>query len=242
MLFDTTILLGFPFAAGCMASAMHVLMGPDHLAAVTPFALERKRAAWKIGLSWGLGHLAGMLLIGILFLQFREWIPVEEISAYSERLVGLVLVLIGIWAFYKIFYTKRVHEHLHVHAEEPRIHKHPHRHEDRPDHEHQHSNKDKQSNLASFFVGVLHGFAGIAHFILFLPVASFETQGESLRYILGFILGILLAMTLFTYLLGRIASFSGKGHRTQLFRGIQLAGGIAAVVIGLYWMSGPVVA
>jgi len=101
----------FAFISGLLAAMLHVISGPDHLAAVTPFAIERKKKAWKIGLIWGLAHLAGMLVIGLLFLLFREAIPVETISAYSEELVGLVLVLVGLWALYGVFKKNQTHSH-----------------------------------------------------------------------------------------------------------------------------------
>ena len=96
---------------------LHVIMGPDHIAAVIPFAIESKRKAWKIGLYWGIGHIFGMIIIGILFMLFKELIPVEKISGYSEQLVGLVLIMIGLWAFYKIFINEHRHKHLHIHSD-----------------------------------------------------------------------------------------------------------------------------
>ena len=228
--------MSFPLAAGCIAAVLHVLMGPDHLAAVAPFALESKRSAWKIGLFWGLGHLFGMMLIGLLFLGFREVIPVEEISAYSEQLVGFVLIIIGLWAFYKIYSENGGHDHLHVHAQEPMIHKHEHSHAAEPGHEHSHPKKARQGNFASFSIGVLHGLAGIAHFILFLPVASFEDSTDAFLYIFGFVFGIVLAMTLFAMLMGTVSSFAQNGHNKNLFRGIRFIGGLMAILIGIYWM------
>ena len=73
----------FSLTAGLLASMLHVLTGPDHLAAATPFALESERKAWKIGLLWGIGHLVGMMAIGVLFIIFKEFIPIESISNYS---------------------------------------------------------------------------------------------------------------------------------------------------------------
>ena len=233
---EITEQITFPLAAGCLASVLHVLMGPDHLAAVAPFALESKRKAWKIGLYWGLGHVFGMLLIGGLFLGFREIIPVESISNYSEQLVGLVLVMIGFWAFYKIYNENGGHSHLHVHADQPRIHKHPHSHQEKKTHDHVHADKSKQGFLASFSVGVLHGLAGVAHFVLFLPVASFESTSDAILYITGFVLGIVLAMTLFALLMGTVSSFAQNGHDRSLFRGIRFIGGLLAILIGIYWM------
>ena len=94
--------LSFPFIAGTLAASLHVIAGPDHLAAVAPFAIERVRKAWKVGLLWGVGHLTGMLLIGLLVLLFKDFIPFEAISKYSEKFVGIVLILLGFWIFAKI--------------------------------------------------------------------------------------------------------------------------------------------
>jgi ABC-type nickel/cobalt efflux system permease component RcnA len=241
----------FAFTSGLLAAMLHVISGPDHLAAVTPFAIEQKRKAWKIGLIWGLAHLTGMLLVGLLFLLFREAIPVEEISAFSEELVGLVLVLVGIWALYSVFLKNGVHTHTHVHdGESPYLHKHPHSHQGSEAHTHKHSHshskteahthlhnhEPKNHKAAAFSIGLLHGLAGISHFLLFLPVLSFDSQGEAVSYILGFGAGTVLAMTVFTLVLGRVSELAKNWHNPLFFRGIRVAGGLFAIVIGVYWM------
>lgn len=225
----------FPLTAGLIAAMLHVVTGPDHLAAVMPFAIESKKKAWKIGVFWGIGHLVGMLSIGILFVVFKTLIPVERISQHSEQLVGLVLIGIGIWAFYKIFKSERTHKHLHVHSEDaPVIHKHLHVHSHGQTHQHSHPKNLKQSNFASFSIGFLHGLAGVAHFLLFIPVLGFDTRIASFLYISGFGMGILLAMTAFAFVIGKIASFSENGHNEVFFKGIRLVGGLFAIVIGIF--------
>ena len=229
----------FPFVAALFASVLHVITGPDHLAAVIPFAIESKKRAWRVGLFWGIGHLTGMLAIGVLFLIFRELIPVEKISEHSEQLVGFVLIIIGIWSFYKIFKKNKNHKHLHVHSEEAiLIHKHEHKHIHKLTHKHEHKQSADQSNFASFSIGFLHGLAGISHFILFIPVASFKNQLDSIMYLVGFSTGIVLAMTLFAFLIGNISSFSKNEHNDTLFNGIRFAGGLFAIIIGIYWILG----
>jgi ABC-type nickel/cobalt efflux system permease component RcnA len=227
----------FPLTAGVLASVLHVITGPDHLAAVTPFAIESKKKAWKVGLFWGIGHLVGMISIGILFVAFKEFIPVEAISNYSEQLVGLVLIFIGFWSFYKIFKENKKHEHLHIHnTTNPIIHKHTHKHVHENTHHHQHKTVPKQSHFASFSIGFLHGLAGIAHFLLFLPVLGFEKQMDSFLYVLGFAIGIPLAMVAYAFVIGKIASFAKNEHNEVFFKGIRLAGGLFAVIIGIYWL------
>ncbi len=227
--------LSFPLFAGIIAALLHVISGPDHLAAVTPFAIESKKKAWKVGLFWGIGHLLGMLSIGVLFLFFKDLIPIEKISKHSEQFVGIVLIILGIWILFKIFKEETNHKHIHIHTEEnPAIHKHSHHHQSEVKHNHTHPNL-KQGIVASTSVGFIHGLAGIAHFLLFLPVIGFTTKIDSAKYIIGFATGTLIAMISFAMVVGRISDLSKKEHNETFFKGIRLTGGLFALIIGIYW-------
>ena len=92
------------FAAGCF----HVLTGPDHLAAVAPLVAGGDRA-WRSGFTWGVGHTAGVLVVGLLLLVFRELLPVEALSAWSERAVGVALILVGAWGLRQAGRAHAVH-------------------------------------------------------------------------------------------------------------------------------------
>jgi ABC-type nickel/cobalt efflux system permease component RcnA len=228
--------LTFPLFAGIIAAALHVISGPDHLAAVTPFAIESKKKAWKVGLFWGIGHLAGMLFIGILFLVFKELIPVEKISEHSEQFVGVILVGLGLWIFFKIFKEEKKHKHTHVHSKgNPIIHEHQHKHTSEKVHTHSHPNL-KQGNIASLSFGFIHGLAGVAHFLLFLPVIGFSSKLDSVKYIIGFGIGTLIAMMAFAMVIGKVAAYSKQDHNETFFKGIRLAGGLFALIIGVYWI------
>src|SRR5687768_5762063 len=87
----------FAFFAGLAAGLLHVFSGPDHLAAVAPLTADTDRSKWRTGLQWGVGHTIGVLLIASLLLLIREQLPLEAISAYSERLFGVALILVGGW-------------------------------------------------------------------------------------------------------------------------------------------------
>jgi sulfite exporter TauE/SafE len=224
-------MLNMPLIAGLFAAFLHVVSGPDHIAAVTPFAVETEKKVWRIGFAWGLGHILGMLLIGLLFFGFKEMIPVEGISTFSERLVALVLIGLGAWTLYKLFVIEKVQKHtmwrLKYQQQQGE----------------QASNSldrdalktQKQPLRSSFVIGFLHGLAGISHFLLLLPILGFETQTESLRYILGFAIGTLMAMTVYTYVLGFL-THKTRNHR-QLLIGIRVSAGFFALVIGIYWMG-----
>ena len=91
----------FAFFAGLAAGLLHVFSGPDHLAAVAPLAADTDRSPWRTGLQWGVGHTIGVLLIACLLLLVREQLPLDAISVYSERLVGVALILVGAWGVWK---------------------------------------------------------------------------------------------------------------------------------------------
>lgn len=232
-------LIGFPLITGVLAAMLHVLSGPDHLAAVAPLAVENKNKTWRIGLFWGFGHLAGMLLIGILMTIFRDIIPVDKISGHSEQLVGFILIIIGLWSFYRIKNNpKNQHQHPHTHNDdEVVVHIHKHSHGESAKHSHPHHEIAKKQGLwAAFSVGTLHGLAGVAHFILFLPTLTFESNYDSALYIIGFAIGTILSMSVFSLILGKIAVKTELSHNDRLFNGIRFGVGIFAIVIGFYWI------
>src|SRR3954468_22825204 len=100
------------FFAGLAAGLLHVFSGPDHLAAVAPLAADGDRNHWRTGLQWGFGHTAGVLMIAALLLLVREQLPLDAISAYSERIVGVALIAVGAWGIWKASRTTtKSHSH-----------------------------------------------------------------------------------------------------------------------------------
>ena len=87
--------------AGLAAGLLHVFSGPDHLAAIAPLAIDGDRRGWRVGLQWGVGHTAGVLLMAALMLLVKKQLPLDAISAYSERLVGASLIVVGFWGVWK---------------------------------------------------------------------------------------------------------------------------------------------
>jgi ABC-type nickel/cobalt efflux system permease component RcnA len=132
------------FLTGFVASVAHVATGPDHLAAVTPLAIDSRKKSWMIGLSWGIGHTLGMLLIGLLFILFKELLPIEAISKHSDTVIGFLLITIGSWAIFRT-YRRHTHgnkPHTHFHTQ-PYLYAHSHKHTHNltysPDHIHVHA-------------------------------------------------------------------------------------------------------
>lgn len=234
-------LSSFPLLFGIAASLAHVFAGPDHLAAIGPIAINAKRRPWMIGMAWGIGHLLGMMIIGLLFYYLKDLIPIEFISQYSERMVGVLLILIGIWAIYKMltYHAADSHSHDHAHEDEEGntfVHTHHHHHVDIKVHTHPHDERNRQTYLAALGIGVLHGLAGVSHFLGLLPTLAFENKFDSAMYLGGFGIGTILAMVIFSTVLGLIGEKASQNRKDMLFKGINGLAGISAIFVGIFWL------
>jgi len=239
---QNSYLLSIPLLYGLVASVLHVVSGPDHLAAVSPLAIENKLRAWIVGLGWGIGHTAGMLTVGLLLMLFRDVIPVEAISASSEAIVGFVLLVIGVWALWRIFGKKVNHVHLHPHSHANQngisiTHIHKHDHPAINIHRHEHKKVVDQSFLSASIIGLIHGMAGFSHLLGLLPTLAFKSSMESVFYLVGFGAGTIVSMVIFSILLGFVAFKTDNSNRPYLFKRVQLTGAFASIAVGIYWIS-----
>jgi nickel/cobalt exporter len=91
-----------PALAGLTAGATHALSGPDHLAAVLPLASEAPERGPLIGLSWGLGHGAGTVLLAVIAMGLRVQLDLDALGSGAEALIGLVLIGTGLWALRRV--------------------------------------------------------------------------------------------------------------------------------------------
>ena len=215
--------------AGLAAGSIHVLSGPDHLAAISPLAVQSRVRTWLIGLRWGIGHTAGVALVGLLALGLREIIPIDFISSVSERAVGIVLIGIGLWGFRQAL-TKTIHTHTHSHDGSEHTHIHAHRPlgaHDRPAaHQHIH---------AAFWVGIVHGLAGSSHLLGVLPALALPTRAEAVVYLTSFGMGTIAAMSLFAGVVGVVAR-RFEHQRANWYRSFLMGVSGAAVGIGGFWL------
>lgn len=203
--------------AGLLAGLVHALAGPDHLAAVAPLTVERRRQGLGIGLLWGAGHSCGVWGVGLLALALKDLLPLEQLSSWSERLVGVVLVAVGVWGLGRALGRRSAASHGHAHPSHPD------------------GAVGKRPRLAAFGIGALHGFAGSSHVLGLLPALALPSRGAALAYVIAFGLGTVAAMAAFSTLLSGVA-----GRLTRLGPGAypallaSLSG--AAIVVGGLWL------
>lgn len=215
--------------AGFAAGSIHVFAGPDHLAAVSPLAIEHNKSASSLGLQWGLGHTSGVILLGGIALLFREMFPLNAVSGYSEKLVGVILIFIGLWGIKKAV-TKKIHAHTHDHdnIEHTHFHFHSivHKIEAQKTHNHFH---------AAFGVGIMHGLAGTSHIFGILPALAFASQTDAAFYLLFFGIGTIFSMVLFSTFLGFLSQRI-ELHGTEIYKKMLIGFSSASLLIGIYWI------
>lgn len=209
--------------AGMVAGALHVVTGPDHLAAVSPLAVIEKRRAWRSGLQWAIGHTSGVLVIGVVGLFLRQIVPIESLSGWSEYLVGWVLIGIGLWGFHSAW---KPHFHSHTHSHGDVVHEHIHAHGSRHTHRHFH---------AAVWIGMLHGLAGGSHVVGVMPALILPNLADASMYLISFGAGTIGAMTLCTSTIGLLSS---RFQNLIVFKSLLVGASCVAVVVGTYWLLG----
>lgn len=160
---------------GLAAGVLHVLLGPDHLAALAPMTLGRREGALRAGVRWGLGHAVAVAGLSLLVLGLREALPLEALSGWAERLVGLSLVAIGAVALVRLAASRARG------AEAP-----------------------APSPHTALALGGLHGLAGSAHVLGALPALALDTRAATLGYLAAFCGGSLAAMAAVAWGLARL--------------------------------------
>jgi hypothetical protein len=214
---------------GLIAGSVHVLTGPDHLTAIAPLAVRRTGRTWVPGVRWGVGHSAGVALVGLLSLWLRDLLPVNLLSSWGERLVGVMLFGIGLWALRRAA-KHNVHTHEHEHDGDRHVHFHVHghpaAHETPGAHRHTH---------AAFAIGTLHGLAGSSHFLGVLPILAFPTPAQAVAYLVAFCAGTVLSMALFSWGMGWIAARCAA-NGVRVYRGLMNGCAVAAMAVGFFWL------
>jgi ABC-type nickel/cobalt efflux system permease component RcnA len=154
---------------------------PDHLVAVTSLVAAEDsgtRGATRLGMWWGLGHAATLVLLGTPLIVFKAALP-PWLESSAERGVGVVIVILALRVILKWARGEyRAGDHHHARAAasdlpEREAHRHLRRGE-RPAHRHHPARTPQQA----FGIGLLHGLAGTGAVVVLL-LASLPTQLEA---------------------------------------------------------------
>jgi sulfite exporter TauE/SafE len=173
-------------------------------------------------------------VLGILSLWLRQVLPVDLISSWSERLVGLLLIGIGLWGLRQAL-TRKVHAHEHTHDGITHVHVHFHDRESAHEVKPKPAKKQHAHSHAALSIGCLHGLAGGSHFFAIIPALAFPTTFQAGVYLIGYGVGTVIAMICFSSVIGELArrfSFTtGRAYTSFL-----VFCSVAAMGLGGYWL------
>ena len=224
-----------PALSGFFAGVAHVASGPDHLAAVAPLAVGRRRSfsAALVGATWGLGHGLGVLAVGALGQLVKGAFGIGAVTAWAEVLVGLFLIGLGAWTIRRS-YRVTLHEHTHAHDGGEHTHLHVHDAGAAPGHAHEtgHARAPHEHHHAALGIGVVHGLAGSSHLYGVLPSLAMGGS-QAAMYLIGYLLAAVAAMAAFGAAVGWISRVAGT-RRVPL--AMRLAGWVC-VGVGMAWIG-----
>ena len=197
----------------------------DHIVAVSAFT-GKTRQGWgaiRMGAMWGFGHTVVLLAIGGLLILFRLSIP-QVVQFWSEVLVGIFLVGLGVWGIRD--YIRNRHIHIHRHEHDGSAHIHFHSHEADPGHVHNHSH-------SLFALGALHGLAGSGSVVVMIPVALADSWVPGMAFLAIFGLGSIVSMSAFSVLLSTAV---GRARSKRFITSARGIAGLASLTVGMFWI------
>jgi hypothetical protein len=220
------------FFSGLAAGSVHVVTGPDHLAAVAPLAVRDRGAAVRTGAAWGLGHGTGVVVLGVLGMLARHVVDVPALSGWSEFSVGFLLIGLGLWSL-RTGLRLEIHTHEHDHgAASGHAHSHVHLGAAAHDPAAHDPAAHAAHTHAAFGVGVFHGAAGMGHLLGVVPALALPSA-EAAVYLTAYLLAAVASMALFGFALGEITRRAG----VAVVRRMVLVASVFTLAVGGWWLA-----
>ncbi len=216
------------------ASTMHVL-------SESRFAHEQRHAIALASL-YALGHASVVLALGVLALALGAILP-EWVDAILQRVVGVTLVLLGVWVIISVFqYVRgsgefrmrsrwmlvfdgvryawdRLQARIHGHQHEPIAH------------------ASQYGPKTAFGVGMIHGIgAETGSQALLLAGVAGVTGTQGIVILMAFIVGLLISNTLVAVV--SATGFIGAQRLRTVYVVVGAIAGLSSLVIGLFFIAG----
>ena len=209
---------------GSLLGIRHALE-PDHLAAVSTL-VGREHNGYRaalLGVCWGIGHTAALLVVGFALVALRAEMP-SQLTIVFEIAVAAMLIALGARAIVQAARSGSVGP--------IRLHRHRwtiHQHSGVPAHVHIGSWTFARRPL---IIGAIHGLAGSGA-LTALVLSTLPSTAARLTYTALFGLGSTLGMAALSGLLGwPLAHF---GANEKVARTISFAAGCVSTTLGLAW-------
>jgi len=214
----------------------------DHIAAITDVVSVQssRRTAMRLGMIYALGHAVTVAILGSVVILFGIHMP-AGIDRWAERLVGLTLVVLGIYVLSNLILkptsTLPKSRYMLLHQGYHRL-----RHALR-----QRTDGTKQERYTApksfdarsvFFIGVVHGLGAEtpSQLLIFLLAANLGGAALGLLGLGMFLAGLLVMNTLMTASAAGV--FGVSRHRPAMLRTISALTAVYSLIMGMVFLAG----
>ena len=206
------------------------------------FGRLETRALW-LSLLYAVGHASVVAVLGLVALAFAAILP-EWIDPIMERVVGVTLIVLGVWVFYSLVKYWRGEQDFRLqsrwmlvfagirHASgrlQARLSGH-----EQIDHFH----VNQYGPRSAFGVGMIHGIGAEtgSQVLIIAAVGGAADQGLGIGMMLAFVIGLVISNTLIALLAstGYISSARAK----PFYVAVGVLTGLFSLVIGTFFVLG----
>jgi high-affinity nickel permease len=205
--------------------------------------LDEQKRAMLLGTLYALGHAAVVAVLGLLALLFGAILP-DWVDTVMGPVVGLTLVLLGVWVFVSLYQYAR-------HGHEFRLRsrwmlvfdsaRYGWRRFQARLHGHEHVDPMEMSSYGvrtAFGVGMIHGVGAETgtQVLLIAAIGGAQSQGLGVPMMLAFIVGLLISNSIVVLITA--TGFIASRIRERLYVAIGVVAGTFSLVIGVVFLFG----
>lgn len=207
----------------------------DHVVAVSTIAAQQRNVLRSslVGVLWGAGHTATLLVVGVVVLSLRVAIP-ESVSTWLEFCVALMIIGLGAAALWRAF-RQRSDVHVHKHSHDGLSHVHIHFHESETGHEVEQKHRHDVSaiGIKPMLIGMVHGLAGSGALTL-LVLTQINSAWLGFVYLALFGLGSIVGMLFMSALIGLPFALTWR-NLSSVHQRLQVAAAVVSIAFGLWY-------
>jgi high-affinity nickel permease len=205
--------------------------------------LSGQGEAIRLGTLYALGHGAVVIALGIAAITFGALLP-DWLDPIMGRVVGLTLLLLGLWVMYSIYRYARAGERFRLRSRwmlvfdairygwrrlQARIHG------------HEHVEPLEMSSYGartSFGVGMIHGIGAETgtQVLLIAAVGGASAAGLGIPMLFAFVIGLLISN--FVIVVLSSVSFVSSQAREQIYVAIGAVAGLFSLFVGTIFLFG----
>jgi hypothetical protein len=209
-------------------------------ATVTRFGEEQAEAI-KLGTLYALGHGAVVIALGFLALSFGAILP-EGLDPIMGRVVGLTLVLLGLWVLYSVYRYARGGESFRLRSRWMLIFdgiRYAWRRFGARLHGHEHVEPLEMSSYGprtAFGVGMIHGIGAETgtQVLLIAAVGGAASAGLGVPMLFAFVIGLLISN--FAIVVMTSIGFVASQTKERIYVVVGLVAGLFSLLLGTIYL------